>query len=257
MGHGVLSFLLLTALAGRVSAQGANPFTGNAKETDAGRGLFRIRCAPCHGIKAQGGRGPDLTLGTFSNGDQDADLFRVISTGVPGTEMPPYGELVGRENVWRLVSYIRSAAAGQPAPLKGDSKAGETLYWGKGACGQCHRAGDRGGRMGPDLSRVGRTRSVRYLRESIVAPNADLTPGFYKITATLAGGKEIVGTQRGFTNFSCQLMDAGERIYSFDRTEVSCEREFVSLMPSYEKTLTEAEIDHLVAYLVSLRGETR
>ena len=52
--------------------------------------MFRIYCSPCHGIGAQGGRGPDLTLGTYSAGNSDADLFKVISDGAPGTEMAAY-----------------------------------------------------------------------------------------------------------------------------------------------------------------------
>ena len=34
-----------------------------------GYGIFRIYCAPCHGIHAQGGRGPDLSRGVFASGD--------------------------------------------------------------------------------------------------------------------------------------------------------------------------------------------
>src|SRR5262245_7738788 len=96
-----------------------NPYAGNAKEIDAGRGLFRIRCAPCHGIRAQGGRGPDLTTGVFNAGERDADLFRVISDGVPGTEMPAYGITTDDGNIWRLIAYIRSTAIPNPVRATG------------------------------------------------------------------------------------------------------------------------------------------
>ena len=36
------------------------------------------------------------------------DLFRVIYHGVQGTEMPSYGARIGDDNVWRMVTYIRS-----------------------------------------------------------------------------------------------------------------------------------------------------
>jgi mono/diheme cytochrome c family protein len=49
------------------------------RETELGRGIFRIHCAPCHGIHAQGGRAPDLTRGVFASGDSDDDLVRTIS----------------------------------------------------------------------------------------------------------------------------------------------------------------------------------
>jgi putative heme-binding domain-containing protein len=109
--------------------------------------------------------------------------------------------------------------------------------------------------MGPDLTSVGRQRSFEYVREALVDPNATLTPGYYTIRVTTRDGKQIAGVQRGFDAFSAQLMDASENFHSYARDEVAkLEREFRSLMPSYAKTLSQAELDHLLAYLTSLRG---
>lgn len=244
--------MLLTAAA---AAQ--NPFAGNAVEADVGKGLFRIRCSPCHGIKAQGGRGPDLTLGVYNSGGTDMDLFRAIDAGVAGTEMPAYGALVGDENIWRLVTYIRSVTNRRESPPQGDRAAGEKLFWGKGNCGACHRVGTRGGPMGPDLTSVGRKRSLEHLRLAMVDPNADLTPGFYKITVVTKSGEKVTGTQRGYDNFSAQLMTMDGRIHSFQADEItSREREYISLMPSY-KNLSETEQRDLLTYVVSLRGENQ
>jgi putative heme-binding domain-containing protein len=249
---------LCLVASGVVAAQSPpqNPFAGDPAAAEVGRGMFRIFCSPCHGIKAQGGRGPDLTLGLHNTGPHDADLFRVISEGIPGTEMPGYGERVGGENIWRLVTYVRSIARRETAPPKGNAASGEKLFWGKGACGPCHRVGQRGGRMGPELTHVGRTRSLAHLRESVVQPNADLTPGYYAVTVVQRDGKTITGVQRGFDNFSAQLMDVAENFYSFERSAVaSVKREFRSLMPeTYAKSLTSSEIDDLVAYMSTLRG---
>ena len=231
-----------------------NPFKNDPQAVEAGRGAFRIYCSPCHGIKAAGGRGPDLTRGVYSAGERDADLFGVISNGVPGTEMPSFSLGLGDENIWRVVSYLRSVTRRDVAKATGDPASGEKLFWGKGACGACHRVGVRGGRMGPDLTRVGRSRSLEYLRESVVTPNADLTPGYNTVTVVTRDGKSIVGVQRGFDNFSAQLMDAQENYYSFLKSDVtSVKREFRSLMPAgYGKTFSAAELDDVVAYLAKL-----
>lgn len=251
------SCLLLIAVALPASLAAQNPFAGNATEADAGRGLFRIMCGPCHGIKAQGGRGPDLTLGVYNAGNEDRDLFRVIAGGVSGTEMPSYGARIGDENVWRLVTYIRSVTNRRERPPLGTAANGEKLFWGKGACGNCHRVGQRGSAMGPDLTLAGRKRSIEYLRQSLVKPNADLTTGFYKITIVTKQGTTISGTQRGFDNFTAQLMTMDGALHSFRREDVkSAEREYVSLMPAYDKW-SESELDDMVAYLVSLRGEAK
>ena len=87
-----------------------------------------------------------------------------------------------------------------------------------------------------------------------VPPNADLTSGYNTITVVTRDGKKIVGVQRGFDNFSAQLMDARENYYSFLKSDVtSVKREFRSLMPEgYSKVFTEPELNDLVAYMAGL-----
>lgn len=230
--------------------------SGKPEAIEAGREIFRIYCTPCHGIRGEGGRGPDLTRGTFSAGDKDTDLHRVISDGVTGTEMQSYSLVFGDQGVWRLVAYIRSIARAETAAPKGDSQAGERLFWEKGGCGKCHVVGTRGGHLGPDLTRVGRQRSLAYLRESVTEPSNDLTPGYFTITVVTPDGRQITGVQRGYDNFSVQLMDMSEKFYSFQRAEVrSVKREYRSLMPDgYGRLFHAGEMDDLLAYLVSLRG---
>lgn len=229
-------------------------YAQDAAET--GRWTFRILCAPCHGIHADGGRGPDLTLGTYAAGDRDADLVRVIARGVPGTEMAAYAGRVSDQEIAQLVAYIRSVAHSDKGPIRGDAASGEKIFWNKGGCGQCHRVGVKGTSVGPDLTRVGRQRSVAYLTASVVTPDADVTPGFATVTVVTRDGKKIVGVERNFDNFSAQFVDLAGKYYSFEREDVaSMTREPRSLMPStYGKMLSASEVDDLVAYLHSLRG---
>src|SRR4051812_4964708 len=107
-----MRIFLLAALAGICLAQ-ENP-------ADIGKGMFRIYCAPCHGFRAQGGRGPDLSRGVFRSGEQDSDLMRTISKGVPGTEMGDY-ERLGEENIRRVVAFIRSVNRHDNTTATGDA----------------------------------------------------------------------------------------------------------------------------------------
>lgn len=233
-----------------------NPFAGDPQATETGRIMFRGACSLCHGIKAEGGRGPDLTIGAYSAGDTDADLFNIIANGAAGTEMPEFGGRYDEDDIWRLVTYLRSVAKREAAALTGNAETGKKLYWEKGQCGQCHRIQGKGGRMGPDLTHAGRQRSLAYLKESILDPNADITPGYPTVNVVTRDGKKIVGVQKGFDNFSAQLMDVGENFYSFLRSDVtSVKREFRSLMPdTYRRLFTETELNDVLAYLASLRG---
>jgi quinoprotein glucose dehydrogenase len=80
--------------------------------------------------------------------------------------------------------------------------------------------GVRGGRLGPDVSGVGRARSLAYLREAVVAPDAAIPPGNATITVVTAAGERITGVERIFDNFSVVLMDSQENLHSFLRSEV-------------------------------------
>ena len=76
-------------------------------------------------------------------------------------------------------------------------------------------------------------RSLAYLRESVASPDADVTPGYATITVVTRDGKKIIGVERGFDNFSAQLMDVSGRYYSFQKDNVmSIQREYRSLRPS-------------------------
>jgi cytochrome c oxidase cbb3-type subunit III len=233
-----------------------NPFASDARAAEEGRIAFRGSCSLCHGIRGEGGRGPDLTLGTYSAGETDPDLFRVISNGSPGTEMPAFSANFESEDIWRLVTYIRTLAGRGKVAVTGDREAGRQLYLNKGRCAQCHAIEGKGGRLGPDLTLVGRKRSLPYLKDSIVDPNADITIGFNTITVVTKDRKTIVGVQRGFDDFSAQLMDSAENFHSFEKSDVvSMKRELRSLMPTtYRNTFSEKELNDLVAYLSSLRG---
>jgi putative heme-binding domain-containing protein len=125
--------------------------------------------------------------------------------------------------------------------------------------GQFHRVGTRGSGLGPNLTRAGRQRSVTYLRESVVTPNAEITPGYATITVVTRDGTKIMGLDKGLDNFSARLMDLSGHYYSFQKDEVtSIQRKDLSLMPAtYSLVFSAKELDDLVAYLASLGGGQR
>lgn len=257
-----LTFALAALLAICVaSAQGTdreepqNPFAGDAGASQQGKALFRANCGLCHGMDARGGRGPDLTAGRWLHGDTDAAVFRTISKGVAGTEMPPAD--LREEEVWMVVAFLRSLAVHPAAPLPGSREAGEKIFFGRGLCSQCHMVNGRGGRFGPNLSRIGASRSPRYLVESIRDPSKEIPPGYEPVVAITREGTRIAGVRKNEDTFSLQIMDQQERFHLLlkrDLKEVSYEKE--SLMPQYdERMLSEKELQDVVAYLDSLRGQ--
>src|ERR1700758_2334621 len=111
-----------------------NPYAGDAKAAKAGEYEFRINCALCHGLGARGGgRGPDLTRAQKKHAHSDAEMFQVISNGLPGTVMPANGtngQGVGMtdEEIWQIITYIRSVEVKGPAKLAGDPARGRQVF---------------------------------------------------------------------------------------------------------------------------------
>ncbi len=249
--------VILVVLCSSVFAQTAeNRASSDPEVAKAGNNVFRLYCTPCHGIRGQGGRGPDLTLGIYASGDKDTDLFRAVSDGVAGTEMTGFGGEITEENIWKIVAYLRSIARHEASGVPGDRANGERIFHGKGGCNACHMVRGKGGRLGPELTRIGVQRSVEYLRDAILEPSKEITPGWGTIVVVKRDGTKLTGVERGFDNFSAQVMDPAGNYYSFSRSEVtSITREPRSLMPEgYGESLTRGEIDDLVAYMVNLRG---
>jgi putative heme-binding domain-containing protein len=242
--------------------------TANPAEIQEGASLFRANCSPCHGRNAQGGgRGPDLTSGRWVHGSSDAEILRTITQGVPGTEMPANG--FEDSMVRAIVAYLRSLSPLAKPLVAGDRAKGEQIFFGKGACVQCHMVNGRGGSLGPELTRVGAARSVAYLRESIPEASKKLSDGmldpnnpwanalvYDTVTAVTREGQRIVGVAKNEDTFSIQLLDTSQQLHLLLKSDLeSLTHERKSLMPDYSREmLSDAELRDLVAYLQRLRG---
>ena len=253
----VASLLVCLAVAAAGQDLERSPFHGDEASIGVGKAAFRLRCSACHGIHAEGGKGPALNRGEFAAGDTDLAIYRVIAFGVPGTEMPAFGARSTEENIWRMVAFLRTFEAAPGEQVDGDVARGEEIFWNTAGCGGCHKVAGRGGSYGPDLTRIGRSRSLQHLRDSLLDPGKDLPAGYFVVKVVTRDGRTISGIGSGIDDFSAQLRDASGRFHSFLREEVdSIEREFTSLMPSgYGESLSDQQQRDLLAYMQGLRGE--
>ena len=109
-----------------------------------------------------------------------------------------------------LVAYVhalRSPAADSPAP--GDAAEGERFFFGKGDCASCHTVRGRGGWIGPDLSDLGRRRSLTEIESALKDPGRRVTPGFAVVTVHLRNdGSTVRGLLKNESTFDVQLQRA-------------------------------------------------
>ncbi|HML15974.1 MAG TPA: c-type cytochrome [Bryobacteraceae bacterium] len=221
---------------------------------DAGRQLYRANCQACHGAEGDTVAGVDFKSGQFRRASSDDDLVRLILNGIPGTAMPPTNL---PEDLRRtLVAYLRSMhPASTGSSVAGDAQRGMAIFEGTGGCLNCHRAGGKGSRVGPDLSDVGSRRQAAALEQSIVAPHDVILPQNRFVRIVMKDGSVLTGRRLNEDTYTIELIDQNERLISVSRDDV---REYTllktSTMPSYRGKLNPQEIGDLVAYLLSLKG---
>jgi putative heme-binding domain-containing protein len=242
-----------TALA---QAPTVNPLAGNADAVRRGMGLFRARCADCHGIDARGVRAPDLTQ-VWASGRTDDGLFKTLRNGVPGTEMPAFMPPRATDTeAWQILAYLRTLAAGvKPEAPRGNAENGQRIF--RANCAGCHRIdGTTGGRFGPDLSRVGLSRTRDMMVKQIRGAAEDFRPGYEPVTLTTSSGTPIRGVKKNEDLFSVQIMDARERLQGYEKDQLrSVVNDTKSAMPVYgPDRLSEGDLDDVVRYLQTLRG---
>ncbi len=228
-----------------------NPFSSDA-DMQQGAALFQTHCSYCHGSFGEGGRGADLTAGIYRRGGRDPELFTSIRYGVPGSEMGPVR--VTDEEVWKLVGFVkRLGSQGLLEKASGDPSNGRLVYQ-KSACANCHRIDREGGALGPDLTDIGRRRGLKFLRESLVKPEADIPINYRAVQVVLKTGPPVAGIRLNRDDLSIQLRDTRDNLRSFLMDNVQEIRyDKPSLMPAYASMQTK-DLEDIVAYMNSLKG---
>ena len=250
-----LTGLLGSGLAAQDTPSQKNPYDGNADAIRAGMGGFRQRCADCHGTDARGVRGPDIT-GVWAAGRTEQGLFDTIRKGVANTEMPAFtAPRTSDREIWQMLAYLRTLAA--PAstdPPRGNAENGARIF--RTQCASCHRVDGSGGRLGPDLSRIGVARSREVLLLRIRRGSEEFRTGFAPVTVTPANGAPIQGVKKNEDLFSVQVMDTRERIQGFEKDKVKSVADGTrSPMPVFgPDRLSDSDLDDLLRYLQTLRG---
>ncbi|MBI3411071.1 MAG: HEAT repeat domain-containing protein [Planctomycetes bacterium] len=138
----------------------------------------------------------------------------------------------------------------------GDVRRGQAVFnHPKAACVTCHAIGYVGGKLGPDLTRIGSIRTERDLLESIVYPNASFVRGYEPVVIVTKSGKNHNGLVRKDSPEEVVLAlnaDQEMRIPRPDIEEMQPSR--VSVMPSgLEQQLTLQQLADLVAFLKASR----
>jgi putative heme-binding domain-containing protein len=240
--------LILLSLAGMLNAQ-----QRSAAEIETGAQLYRSSCTLCHGENGNQVPGVDFRSGQFRRAASDDDLVRIIGEGIPNTAMPPSSMPEASRRA--IVAYLHSMHGSTSAAPSADVAAGKAIFEGKGNCTSCHRVFGEGSRTGPDLSEIGTRGKAADLMQSLVDPDAVISPANRYVRAVTKDGTVVTGRRLNENLYTVQLIDEHENLRSLTKADL---REYSVLknspMPSYKDKLTSAELSNVVAYLLSLKG---
>lgn len=242
---------MFTTLILALSLAQADPLDGLSPAE--GKRLFDGQCAVCHGIGGGGSTGPSLQKPVLPRALTNSDLVKVISYGIPNTQMPGAWQMTEREA--RLVAaYVRSVGKVEPVAITGDRQRGEELYK-KSGCANCHIIAGLGRGFGPELSAVGLRRGPAHLKQSLTEPAADIPAEFMTVRVTTKDKGAIKVMRVNEDTFTIQVKDAAGHFTSYNKQDLAKVDRLPSesLMPSYKTRLQPAQLDDLVAYLASLK----
>ena len=124
------------------------------------------------------------------------------------------------------------------------------------ACSGCHRVGDVGGRVGPELTRIGESRTRRDLLAAIVYPSARIEQGYRSMTILTADGRILEGLVRSRSQGVVELACGVDKICRVTEDMIDQQKPSdVSLMPrGLDRQLSDAELADLLAFLQTLRN---
>jgi putative heme-binding domain-containing protein len=136
---------------------------------------------------------------------------------------------------------------------RGNADRGREIYFNteKSACIKCHRLGDQGGGIGPDLTGVGRRFSRIHLIESVLEPSRAVAPAFQNLSVRLKDGQELAGVRVAESESVLTLGDAQGQLRALKKDQIEEQRTLeLSIMPEgLENGLTDVEFVDLVAFL--------
>lgn len=142
--------------------------------------------------------------------------------------------------------------------LKGDPEKGKALFFdveGKAPCAKCHTVGDKGGKVGPELTNVAGTRDLQYIIQSVLEPSAEIASGYEPYLVVTKDGEFITGVKKGENDQSVTLADTEGATRMIPKANIEkMVQQKKSIMPdNFRELLTIEEFHDLIAFLETLK----
>jgi len=256
--HTISIQCLLLGLVSITNLRAQQPASTTPAADVQGSMLFASNCGSCHGSDGRGGEhAPDIATAPDMQRLDDSDLIAIAKNGVPGAGMPAFGWL-GQEKLTALVQYLRTLQGRQlDIKLPGNPKGGETLFFGRARCSECHMVNGKGGFIGSDLSLYGADENAGQIRRVILDPERNLPPQKKATTVVTHTGQKFTGMLKVDDNFAVSIQTMDGDFHFFQKSQLThIDLGSHSLMPvNYGSMLNDEQINDLVSYLLHVGSE--
>jgi len=159
--------------------------------------------------------------------------------------------------VLQFLGQQQTLAAKYQAVLQGgSSERGRLLFEHHTAlqCVRCHKVDQLGGKVGPDLSKIGSKVSREYLLESLLIPEKQIAKGYEGVLVALADGKTLSGVIESESDQVLNLIDAQGNTIKITKSEIVQRRDGRSVMPAnLLEHVNSSDLRDLIEYLASLQ----
>jgi len=137
---------------------------------------------------------------------------------------------------------------------KADAKRGAAIYARENLkCVTCHRIGDTGGRVGPNLTAIGGSSPLDYIIDSLLDPAKNVKEGYNTVVVQTEDGQVLTGIQVTRSDAELVLRDATGKELKIPTADIDEESAGTSLMPAgLIDSLSREELADLVRYLADL-----
>lgn len=137
---------------------------------------------------------------------------------------------------------------------KADATRGAAIYARENLkCVTCHRIGDQGGRVGPNLTAIGASSPLDYVIDSLLYPAKNVKEGYNTLVVQTDDGQVLTGIQVTRSDAELVLRDAAGKEVKIPTADIDEESAGTSLMPAgLIDGLTREELADLVRYLSGL-----
>lgn len=138
----------------------------------------------------------------------------------------------------------------------GDAKQGREIFNNhvEAQCSRCHRVGERGSEIGPELTQIAQKRDAKHLLKSLLDPSAEIDEKYRSQMFMMDTGEVIKGVLLSRDETTTTLADASGASLEIANDEIEdTSVQKTSLMPEIVKILSPREVRDVLAYLQSLK----